>query len=244
MISIPSNSSSGAWRKPTKVVKASKKSKSSSLKEVTHNGQTVIVSTRPMGFPTYDRTNFLMHLPTFISKCQNTGDLKKMRETIASRASKDCVVIIPEVPIWATTATSCMGSEFISRFYEVIQTYFPDSISCVTSISSWSGEIRSAYVFKKTDCKQISDLVNSSATSDQDRIKCDRSRYLSCMDLSKRSFEEVRALRRLVASDETFTVHGAGVMKIAFDANKKIQRFEITCKIMDLVKDAQEDMML
>lgn len=212
-----------------KAGKATKRTKQTFLREEHLNGEVVLVSARPKGFPTFDRSNFLVHLPIFIAKCKNTGDLQKLENVLTSRAAKDCVVVSPRYP------QGIPGIRQVVNMYDSIQTFFPDSVTCVTSISCWGNEIRAAYAFKKTDSLRIIKLVQAQSSNEDANFLNNRLRYLRRMDLSKKSPEEIARLTALVSSDQLLTVHGGGTMKIRFDDNKRIIRFETSIQFFDIL---------
>eukprot|EP01039_Chlorochromonas_danica_P009590 gene9590-10598_t len=216
-------------RPSKKAGKVSKRTKQTFLREEHLNGEVVLVSARPKGFPTFDRSNFLVHLPIFIAKCKNTGDLQKLENVLTSRAAKDCVVVSPRYP------QGMPGIQRIVDVYNTLQAFFPDAITCVTSISCWGNEIRSTYAFKKTDSVRITKLAQLQFPDGSTKFINDRLKYLRRMDLSKKTPAEIERLNALVSSDQLLTVHGGGTMKIRFDDNKRIIRFETTIQFFDIL---------
>lgn len=226
-LSIPGNKSYKT-KKTAKAVKVARKPKVQ--QRLLQVGEQSWVATIPHSVSTFDRTNFLMYFPTIIHKHVNSGDLGGLRQVLKSRSVKNLEFLAPKQD------SPLFGVSHIIKFYELILAYHPDAISMVTSLTICGNEICSAFSFKGTDSVMLNKELSSTASSTQiaNFFKSSRGSITERMDMENKTAEDLERIKFLQKSDLDLTVYGAGVMRLAFDDQKKIKRFEVSCRYVDL----------
>eukprot|EP01039_Chlorochromonas_danica_P005022 gene5023-5514_t len=225
--SSTTNRSSGGHSssKRSRVTRTTRKARQPFFREMRQgNGEVVMINTKPLGFPSFSKTNFLLYLPTVISKCMNSGDFKKMKDIFLQRAHPDCVVMVPY------REAGLLGADYITRFYQSIQAYHPDALCCVTSITATNAEIKSAFAFKGTMISNLHEHIKITEDGKliEPEFRSSRERIFQMMEKNGKSPQEIESMRELIMSTTNLNLTGNGCIKLILDSDKAIERFEIT----------------
>eukprot|EP01031_Cornospumella_fuschlensis_P029168 gene29168-35201_t len=215
-------------KKVVKAVRSARKPKSQ--QKLVQVGEQAWVATMPQSVHTFDRTNYLIYLPTIVMKHLNSGDITSLRNVLKSRSIKNMEFLAPYIPL------PILGYFHLVKFYEMILAYHPDAVSFVTSLAVYGNEICSTFSFKGTDNvvinKHLSQQLAGVETGPY--FSSSRGSLADKIERGSKSAEELERVKQLERTNLDLTVYGKGLMRIIFNEHKKIKRFELTCSFVDV----------
>lgn len=188
---------------------------STALKKRRRRGE-VYLSARLFAFPTYDKSDAMLYLPSTYAKLVNSGELDELAKLMKNYCQKDCNVCLH--PLFNVTVPHYL------QILELVNVLHPDSVMCMHSTKVVGNQIQAVLYHKHTDSPEMhhyADIV----VNDPDfkyyfvgsRIDILRRNFrLSAMDAERRN--EILSVLYL---EEEFQVYGRVDLTITFDETSK-----------------------
>ena len=185
-------------------------------------------------FPSFDKCDSLLFLPTTLSKFINSADFSAVGELFQAHTSKDC-----QVSLMSNLLTLNISS-FV-KLYELAGELYPDTLTCVHSTKVVGNTIQATMYTKYTDCAAIFDGVMKSRAKDElfqslcmapDRLDRYRGKILP----HGRSPKEITKILAPAALDVNLITYANLTMNFTFDdSTRKITRIEYVYDVTSLV---------
>jgi len=206
------------------------------------------VSRRPpsnilYAFPTFDKCDSLLYLPSTMSKHLNTGDTVALSKLFNAHLDRNCDFSM------SGCFSNVTSVQQLVKVYQLMDDLQPDRIMCVHTTKVVENQILASIYLKFTDCKAIYD---SYATSIQhrkyghihtgDRIKDLHRRLFDDLNLSEELRKEYSALTETA---DDFVVYMTLNMVFTFDeGTKKVTRWNCNPAMssMHAVETATKDL--
>ena len=221
-----------------KIEKPARKSKAMPIEvamAITHrafkgpNMSRKISGTRLYPFPSFDKCDSLLFIPTSIAALCNCGDMPALSKLLHSRASKDCRIQVDVL------SDDDMSPDFYVKMQGIIVETHPDIILCVHSTKVIENQIIASAVIKFTAStamhKSIA-RVKKDPTFDP-LFSVEREQSLRHMILREDIPEHERVqFYALLDTDLDLVIHKKTEMVLTFnDTTKKLTRMSMKCRL-------------
>jgi len=185
-------------------------------------------------FPTFDKCDSLVFLPTTLSKYINSADFSAVGELFQTHVSKDCQVSL---------MSNLLSMDVLSfvKLYELAGELYPDTLTCVHSTKVIGNTIQATMYSKYTDCAAIFNGVRKNREKDElfqslcmapDRIDRYRGKILP----HGRSQKEIAKILSPAALDVNLITYANLTMNFTFDdSTRKITKIEYIYDVTSLV---------
>lgn len=180
-------------------------------------------------FPTFDKCDSLLFIPTSIAALCNCGDMPALSKLLHSRASKDCRIKVDVL------SDDDMSPDFYVKMQGIIVETHPDIILCVHSTKVIENQIIASAVIKFTAStamhKSIA-RVKKDPTFDP-LFSVEREQSLRHMILREDIPEHERVqFYALLDTDLDLVIHKKTEMVLTFnDTTKKLTRMSMKCRL-------------
>lgn len=100
-------------------------------------------------FPTFDKSDAMLYLPSTLAKHANSGDMDKFASVLKLHSDKNASVIL------------CSGSNLtlpiakVLELAELVDDFFPDSMNCMHSTKVVGNTIQAVMYYKYTDSPEV-----------------------------------------------------------------------------------------
>lgn len=183
-------------------------------------------------FPSFDRSDALIYLPTSLSRHLNCGDMKEVSKLLTSHLDKNCMINM------SFMEPGSLNVKYLIRAYEIMSDMHPDMISCATNIVVSDNKIRASIHAKFTDVKTIHDYIRATVKDPffapvlkKDRIEGMREE----LEKDGRPPEEVDHFVSLVSSGEDLLVYINLSLEMTIDdLTKKVSAFTMTGRVTSM----------
>lgn len=150
----PTTARSSVSRRFNRAIKSSKQRSCAELVQRLTRGETM----KLYAFPSFDRSDALIYLPTSLSRHMNAGDTKAVSRLLSSHLDENCTVKLSFFNLGQ------LNLKELIRAYEILQELHPDTIACSTNISVNENKIKASIYSKFTDCQIIQKSMRSTVT--------------------------------------------------------------------------------
>lgn len=185
--------------------------------------------TRPIyAFPSFDKSDALIHLPSTLSRYMNSGDLQAASKLLMSHLHKDCVIDMPHQP------SGSLKTRNLVNLINIMTDIHPDSVMCVHQTKVEENQIWSSLYMKFTDSRAIRESVSSTVADPAILPMINHSReeqVQRALEDGGRSEEEVESFRSLANTNEDILIYiRAEIVMTVDDITKKVSRFRIQAR--------------
>lgn len=183
-------------------------------------------------FPSFDKSDSLIYLPTTLSRHLNAGDMKAMGKLLTSHLDKNCTVDM------SFFETGQLNVKYLIKAYELLSDLHPDMIACATNITVDGNSIKATMHAKFTDIKLIHESMRASVTDPvfapilrKDRIEGMREE----LQRDNRPQEEVEHFLALAAREDNLLVYINMTLEMSIDdLTKKVSQFSMSGRVTSM----------
>lgn len=177
-------------------------------------------------FPSFDRSDSLIFLPTSLCRLMNSGDIPAISKLVRSHFSKTCDI---KMSYWDGPS---IDVTFLLKMYQMLLEVHPDSIQVAQNIKVDGNKITASIFAKHTDSRAIHDAVHRSTddpifseTMRKGRIE-ELHQFGNCTD------EEMKRYEQIVSSHDDLVMYFHLELEyIIDDLTKKVSQFTVNGKI-------------
>lgn len=194
--------------------------------------------TKPIvAFPSFDKSDALIHLPSTLSRYMNSGDLQAASKLLLSHLHKDCVFDMPHHPLGHYKTRNFVN------LLTVVSDIHPDSVMCVHQTKVEENTIWASMYMKFTDCRSIRESVRSTVVDPTILPMICESREQQVQKILEdgdRSEEELENFRALANTKEDILMYIRAELVLTVDTiTKKVSQFRIQARTtsMHLVRN-------
>ena len=199
--------------------------------------------TRPIYvFPSFDKSDSLIFLPSTLSRHMNTGDMQAASKLLLSHLDKNCVISMVHQP---ADLSGGMNAKLLVKMLELVGDIHPDSITCVHQTKVDGNCIKSSVYAKFTDSKLIRESVQRTIREPLLRTLIGQSRADGVKRLmnsdSVLSDDTQQQYLSLAATEQDILVYiHVDLALTVDDITKKINHFQVNVRTtsMHVVSDA------
>jgi len=183
-------------------------------------------------FPSFDRSDALIYLPTSLSRHLNSGDLKQVSKLLTSHLDKNCMINM------SFLEPGALNVKYLIKAYEILSDMHPDMISCATNIVVAGNKIKATLHAKFTDVKMIHDYIRATVTDpvfapifQKDRIEGMREE----LEKDGRPPEEVDHFLSMASTGEDLLVYVNMSLEMTIDdLTKKVSEFTMSGRMTSM----------
>jgi len=180
-------------------------------------------------FPSFDRSDSLIFLPTTLCRHMNCGDMAATSKLITTYFSKTCEI---KLSYWEEPG---IDVKFLLKLYQVLLEVHPDSIQVAQNIKVDGNKITASILSKYTDNRIIHDAVRR-ATVDpvfSNAMKSGRAEEFRQIGIS--ATHEMKNYEQMVTSQEDLLIYMHLELEyLVDDLTKKVSQFTVNGKITSI----------
>lgn len=203
-------------------------SKQKKLKSIQAKQMTLYVS------PQLDNSDSNIYLPSLIAKMTNSLDFDGLHKILTNRSSPNCLVEFKKHDKKFTHDNYRM----ILTLIQFLTEKYPDLVLYPKKTKVIGNKIRATLVMKHTDVQSMNDAILQSNKwqmfNHHNSVSCNRAdKYISMMDLTDKTPEDIMALKQLISSHQNLQVSAIWEMSLFVDPlTNKITRYELRTRIL------------
>jgi hypothetical protein len=180
-------------------------------------------------FPSFDKCDSLLFLPSAFTKCLNSGDFVSLQKLLTSRVSRCCSLSL---------ANMHMNLQTMVHAFEFINEVHPDNVLFVVETKVVENEIRAKMCYKYTDNRTLRLAAEKTFPNPVVHRACTGPRtdpilfvqYVNSLPVSERA----DAAHMLTYAEEV-VMYGDADMTITFDDHsKKVTALKLECGFTSL----------
>jgi len=181
-------------------------------------------------FPSFDRSDALIYLPTSLSRHMNAGDTKAVSRLLTSHLDENCAI---KLSFFDLGQLDRMG---LIRAYEILQELHPDTISCSTNITVNENTIKASIFSKFTDCKIIQKSMRSTVTDPTFASVVHVERIDGVKHIQQnRTGEEMDHFMKLAGSEQNLLIYMCLDLEMTVDAyTKKVTEYCVSGRVTSI----------
>lgn len=196
--------------------------------------QQMEIFTKPVlyAFPSFDKSDALIFLPTTLSRYMNSGDTEGTSKLILSHLGKDCLINLEHYPC------GLLNTKSFVKMLDLITDLHPDSIICAQGIKVEGNRISASLFAKFTDNKVVYDSVRGTLRDPALRtlFGCPRAaKVRKSLEHAPRGEEESQKIITLADSDEDLLVYVHVELAMTVDElTKKVSEFYVSSQLTSM----------
>lgn len=213
-------------RRFNRAIKSSKQRSCAELVQRLPSGE----SMKLYAFPSFDRSDALIYLPTSLSRHMNAGDTKAVSRLLSSHLDENCAVKLSFFDLGQLDRTGLI------RAYEILQELHPDTISCSTNITVTENKIKASIYSKFTDCKIIQKSMRSTVTDPVFASVVHVERIDGVRHIQQdRTEEEMNNFMELAGSEQNLLIYMCLDLEMTVDDfSKKVTEYRVSGRVTSI----------
>ena len=194
----------------------------------------VSVFAKPLlyAFPSFDKSDALIFLPTSLSRHMNSGDTEATSKLILSHLDRDCLINLEHYQ------PGLLNTKSFVKMLDLITNLHPDSIMCAQGIKVDGNQISASLFAKFTDNKVIYESVRSTLKDPALRAVFGFPRAVKVrksLENAPRGEEESQQIITFADSDEDLLVYVHVELTMTVDElTKKVSKFYVTSRLTSM----------
>lgn len=194
-------------------------------------------------FPSFDKSDAIIYMPSTIARLTNTGDIDRMTKLIRGHCSKDCEVIMGADKENGIT----LPMTIFTSLLECATILYPDIISCMHTTKVIENQIHATMYFKYTDYAALPDharTIPSVRDNELNKIvfTAPRKENLAQKLRLDAQPEDIGArIRELLDLEEEIQMYGKEDVIITIDQHtKKVISYQSDCVFVSVCHNGQQ----
>lgn len=182
-------------------------------------------------FPSFDRSDSLIFLPTSLCRLMNSGDIPAISKLIMSHFSKTCVI---KMSYWDGPS---IDVKFLLKMYKMLLEVHPDSIQVAQNTKVDGNKITAQIFAKHTDSRVIHNAVRRTTNDPVFTETMRKNRVEELHQFGSATAAEMERFEQIAAShdeDDLLVYFHLDVEYIIDDLTKKVSQFNVTGKVTGL----------